>query len=243
MSSSIVCRAADHDYYNASSNEYLDELQHQRSVDDNRGSTVVAENAPSEPSDASAHIPKPSKDPNVVDRYHSIITRKYVAPTTGASSETASFRSMVIETVKANAEELHYQQSRKMQGIKHKLSHVISSANKRKEENNGEDVQQRIILGDPSSTHHHHHHHPTTAGGDNGKITMEEIKKTISNHETKPLPKEPDEPESTRKISPHIKHSMLNLTLISDDLSLLCTCRVYPQRRGVHLYHLLCSRI
>ncbi|KAI7879637.1 hypothetical protein K492DRAFT_81675 [Lichtheimia hyalospora FSU 10163] len=195
--------------YTLSSNEYLDELQHQRSID-NRGS-IIAENAPSEPSDASTNIPKPSNDPNVVDRYHSIITRKYVAPTTGASSETASFRSMVIETVKANAEELHYQQSKKMQGIKKRLSHAISSANRTKEDGE-EDVQQRIMLGDPSSTH------PTTAGDDNDKITMEEIKKTISNHETKPLPKGPDEADSTRRISPHIKHKFTH-----NDVEFTCT--------------------
>ncbi|KAI9007924.1 hypothetical protein CLU79DRAFT_840394 [Phycomyces nitens] len=46
-----------------------------------------------------------SNQPNVVDGYYSTIERKYIAPSTGAASETASFRTMVMETFKINVDE------------------------------------------------------------------------------------------------------------------------------------------
>ncbi|KAL0076291.1 hypothetical protein J3Q64DRAFT_1703640 [Phycomyces blakesleeanus] len=58
-----------------------------------------------------------SNQPNVVDGYYSTIERKYIAPSTGAASETASFRTMVMETFKINVDEARNSSHGSISGI------------------------------------------------------------------------------------------------------------------------------
>ncbi|KAI8145663.1 hypothetical protein BJV82DRAFT_601784 [Fennellomyces sp. T-0311] len=143
--------------------------------------------------------------------YYSFIKRKYVAPNTGAASETASFRAMVIETVKANASELHYQQQRKLHELKERYGG--SSQASRSSGLDTEDVKktlqttQRVMLDEPRIQ---------------GDVTAEVGASTFyektpitgkdkKGNKDKPLP--PITPTSTgndRRLSPHIKHKYIH---------------------------------
>ena len=136
--------------------------------------------------------------------YYSFIKRKFVAPNAGAASETASFRAMVIETVKANASELHYQQQRKLYEIKERLGGSSSQRSSDVEKNGTLQTSQRIILDEPRIQR------DVTA--EVKASTFHEETPIIGNdkrsNKEKPLP--PITPASTgddRRLSPHIKHS------------------------------------
>ncbi|ORX63220.1 hypothetical protein DM01DRAFT_1403580 [Hesseltinella vesiculosa] len=58
------------------------------------------------------------KDLQVVDKYYSTIERKFIAPSLGTASETASFRTMVMETVRNNVSDM--QQSRRLTRMRRK---------------------------------------------------------------------------------------------------------------------------
>lgn len=57
-------------------------------------------------------------DKKLIDGYYSMIERKYVSPSTGASSETASFRTMVTEVVKSSVAEAHISNSKRLEELK-----------------------------------------------------------------------------------------------------------------------------
>ncbi|KAI9315945.1 hypothetical protein BX666DRAFT_2028187 [Dichotomocladium elegans] len=174
--------------YTLSSSEYLDELR---------------QNKPQGYTGASQPIPaksNPDAD-HVVDRYNSIITRKYVAPNTGAASETASFRTMILETVKTNAEELHYQQQRRIQGIKERLANgLFKNTSTPSAQGPQEEKTQRILMNEPEIQ------------GDHGITT--EVKTSM--YEKKATTQEGANPE----LSSHIKHKFTH-----NDMEF--TCIVY----------------
>lgn len=79
--------------YTLSSNDYFQELLRDDNDDGSSGKTI------SVPSTEDKPLP-----PHIIDGYYSSIERKYVSPSTGATSETASFRSMITEVVKSSVE-------------------------------------------------------------------------------------------------------------------------------------------
>lgn len=64
----------------------------------------------------------PPPQTNVLDGYYSSIERKYISPSTGATSETASFRTMVIEVVKSSVVEAQMTNSKRLEDWKARLS-------------------------------------------------------------------------------------------------------------------------
>ena len=157
------------------------------------------------------------------DSYYSVIKRKFVVPNAGAASETASFRSLVIQTVKSNASELHYQQQRKVQDIKDRWTRSDNenavSKRKRPFSNPLTSTSQRIILDEPRIQ-------PdiTTEVTASTFYQGQPSLPTNNNPKEKPLPRianntDSNSPSSSssssaastgenRRLSPHIKHSM-----------------------------------
>lgn len=82
--------------YTLSSNEYFQELLRDRDTLSNHGS---------ESSSESTADKKPLPPQQVIDGYYSSIERKYIHPSTGATTETASFRTMITEVVKSSVAE------------------------------------------------------------------------------------------------------------------------------------------
>lgn len=64
----------------------------------------------------------PQQSPDIIDGYYSSIERKYVSPSTGASTETASFRTMVIEVVKSSVVEAQIHNTKRLEDLKARLS-------------------------------------------------------------------------------------------------------------------------
>ncbi|KAI8330990.1 hypothetical protein BC941DRAFT_475162 [Chlamydoabsidia padenii] len=105
--------------YTLSSNEYAEEMGYsQPPIGDSDPLPVLPPTPPSKTvtsstlsaktdGDESNHsINHHSHGDHVIDSYYSSVERKYIAPSTGADTETASFRTMVMETVKNNVSEL-----------------------------------------------------------------------------------------------------------------------------------------
>jgi hypothetical protein len=118
--------------YTLSSNDYIQEIVYDESMtEDNSSSKNVSMpslatsthstadssrmNEPLPPLPANATTTKDHKKKalpvlnqhspsNIIDGYYSSIERKYIAPSTGSGTETASFRTMVLEVVKSSVD-------------------------------------------------------------------------------------------------------------------------------------------
>ena len=154
------------------------------------------------------------------DSYYSFIKRKFVVPNAGAASETASFRSMVLQTVKANASELHYQQHRKLQNIKDRWirseNETTASKNKRLFSNPLTSTSQRVILNEPrierdittevtTSTFYQKQPSVLPNNSPKEKPLPPIANNSDSNNSSSSSVASPGE---NRRLSPHIKHSM-----------------------------------
>lgn len=64
------------------------------------------------------HEPVLHSDKKLIDGYYSMIGRKHISPSTGASTETASFRTMVTEVVKSSVAEAHISNSKRLEVLK-----------------------------------------------------------------------------------------------------------------------------
>lgn len=64
----------------------------------------------------------PQQSSDIIDGYYSSIERKYVSPSTGASTETASFRTMVIEVMKSSVVEAQMNNTKRLEDLKARLS-------------------------------------------------------------------------------------------------------------------------
>ncbi|CAO3607438.1 unnamed protein product [Mucor hiemalis] len=133
--------------YTLSSNDYIQEIlldvgteySEKNSINNNgnknpsmpslssTGSTSNTEATVNEPvltvppsTDKRLSTPPPSS--NILDNYYSSIERKYISPSTGAGTETASFRSMMIEVVKSSVVEAQVSNVKRLEDIKAKLS-------------------------------------------------------------------------------------------------------------------------
>jgi hypothetical protein len=78
---------------------------------------------PSTNGDTKKPLPQQQQQPpSILDGYYSSIERKYISPSTGATSETASFRTMVIEVVKSSVVEAQISNSKRLEDWKARLS-------------------------------------------------------------------------------------------------------------------------
>lgn len=68
------------------------------------------------------HEPVLHSDKKLIDGYYSLIERKYISPSTGASTETASFRTMVIEVVKSSVVEAQIHNTKRLEELKARWS-------------------------------------------------------------------------------------------------------------------------
>lgn len=66
------------------------------------------------------------EEDEVIDEYYSTMERKYISPSTGSTTETASFRTMVMETVRNNVNDVIYSQQQQLHQHhhRHKLSQI-----------------------------------------------------------------------------------------------------------------------
>lgn len=105
-----------------SSNEYVQEILHDYDNSyneklDNKNvsmfSSSSAESSANEKHESVSH-----NDKKLIDGYYSMIERKYISPSTGASTETASFRTMVTEVVKSSVAEAHISNSKRLEELK-----------------------------------------------------------------------------------------------------------------------------
>ncbi|KAG2220259.1 hypothetical protein INT45_009874 [Circinella minor] len=167
------------------------------------------------------------------DSYYSFIKRKFVVPNAGAASETASFRSMVLQTVKANASELHYQQQRKLQDIKDRWTRAenetTASKKKRPFSNPLTSTSQRVILNEPRIERD-----ITTEVTTSTFYQKQPSLFTNNSPKEKPLPPIADNsdtnnsssssvasPGENRRLSPHIKHKFTCIVYYASEFETL----------------------
>ncbi|CEP06872.1 hypothetical protein [Parasitella parasitica] len=144
--------------YTLSSNEYIQEILHDEGTAYSDYTNLPGSKHPSIPSLSSTNTAESSRPasehisisvkkklpqlPNVIDGYYSSIERKYIAPSKGATSETASFRTMITEVVKSSVEEVSISNSKRLEDFKARLSPWT----KRQEENKveGADLKRNL---------------------------------------------------------------------------------------------------
>lgn len=167
------------------------------------GSTSNTEATTNEPiltvppfADKRLSTPPPSS--NILDNYYSSIERKYISPSTGAGTETASFRSMMIEVVKSSVVEAQVSNVKRLEEIKAKLSPWA----KRQEELETEGDLKRQQLTERTFK-------PLLAIQQQQQETKEV--KVASYFYESDLNKDTN---VKKKISPHINHSKLYRTII-----------------------------
>ncbi|KAG2202212.1 hypothetical protein INT47_002131 [Mucor saturninus] len=108
--------------YTLSSNEYVQEIlhDHENSYNeklDNKNLSMFSSSS-TESSANEKHESVSHNDKKLIDGYYSMIERKYISPSTGASTETASFRTMVTEVVKSSVAEAHISNSKRLEELK-----------------------------------------------------------------------------------------------------------------------------
>lgn len=130
--------------YSLSSNDYIQEILHDQGTayhDGTASTTAASSKNPSVPSLSSTNTTESSRTtaeppppmpnaakkrlpqlPNIIDGYYSSIERKYISPSTGATSETASFRTMITEVVKSSVVEVSISNSKRLDDLKARLS-------------------------------------------------------------------------------------------------------------------------
>ncbi|KAI8068680.1 hypothetical protein BC940DRAFT_272721 [Gongronella butleri] len=87
------------------------------------------------------------EQPQVLDEYFSTIERKFIAPSLGSATETASFRTMVMETVRNNVSDV--QQSRRLTRMKRKWHRMARLAED--EPQNGHESMASTSFSQPAS--------------------------------------------------------------------------------------------
>ncbi|KAG0191355.1 hypothetical protein DFQ28_000368 [Apophysomyces sp. BC1034] len=104
--------------YTLSSSEYIEEMKHDHQFFV-QGHEDIFSHSPGKDTllPSSADTTKADNKPHILDGYYSSIERKYVAPSAGGGTETASFRTMVIETVKASVSEAHHHHAQRLSGL------------------------------------------------------------------------------------------------------------------------------
>ncbi|KAK4522106.1 uncharacterized protein ATC70_004645 [Mucor velutinosus] len=130
--------------YSLSSNDYIQEILHDEDTANHDSTTATTNSSsknPSIPSLSSTNTTESSRTtaeppppmpnsakkklpqlPNIIDGYYSSIERKYISPSTGATSETASFRTMITEVVKSSVVEVSINNSKRLEDLKARLS-------------------------------------------------------------------------------------------------------------------------
>jgi hypothetical protein len=140
------------------------------------------------------------KKPQVLDGYYSSIERKYLSQTVGAGTETASFRTMIVEVCKSSVNEVQVQRSRRMDDLKAKWFFQypwIKSQEEPKLEVGDikRELTERTLKPLSALETEQHHLHQNDQ-----RFTTREFKMESYFYEPRTLKEEKD-------ISPHIKHS------------------------------------
>lgn len=204
--------------YTLSSNEYIQEILHDEGATYNYSTTSSSKN-PSIPSLSSTNTTESSRTigeqppppmpnaakkklpqlPNIIDGYYSSIERKYVSPSTGATSETASFRTMITEVVKSSVVEVSITNSKRLEDLKARLSPWTKKQEETKLENayEGADLKRNLT-----------------------ERTLKPLAATQQQEETREVKVSSyfyenidQQPVNSKKIvSPHIKHSKFSYT-------------------------------
>lgn len=151
------------------------------------------------PPSADKKLSTPPPSSNILDNYYSSIERKYISPSTGAGTETASFRSMMIEVVKSSVVEAQVSNVKRLEEIKAKLSPWA----KRQEELETEGDLKRQQLTERTLK-------PLLAIQQQQQQETKEVKVASYFYESD----ENRDTNAKKKISPHIKHSKLHTTNI-----------------------------
>lgn len=157
----------------------------------------------------------------VIDSYYSSVERKYIAPSTGSETETASFRTMVMETIKSNVSEMEQHTPRLSQLWR---SAPVSFPDKI---HLAQKVERDLAL-DP---------YQSTKDIKESAFYQDPLRTASSKVDMSPTPV-----ETPKAISPHIKHRKVTRTLLIDKCTHLIY-RVHTWEQRVHLYCLLCKRI
>ncbi|KAI8344710.1 hypothetical protein BC941DRAFT_387495 [Chlamydoabsidia padenii] len=179
--------------YTLSSKDYVDELSYNLSSEGIPTATTVPASKKAAPplstKSSSGQNSSNEDDPSeMIDGYYSTVERKYISPTTGSATETASFRTMVMETVRNNVSD-----------------HRISL------------MKQRLARTAPLSLSTRKIKRQQTTERDLGLQTAKDIKESIVYHNPPPPteagsdeidPSSPDGPATL--LSPHIKHRFVH---------------------------------
>ncbi|KAI8887320.1 hypothetical protein K501DRAFT_212103 [Backusella circina FSU 941] len=204
--------------YTLSSNEYLQEVYGKDAVSLNKNENEIVNHITSSKNESVAtlsstlntesqisNISNSStvKKPQVLDGYYSSIERKYLSQTVGAGTETASFRTMIVEVCKSSVSEVQAQRSRRMDDLKAKWFFQYPWI-KRQEEPKLElgdikrELSERTIK--PLSALDTEQHHLYQNGQ---QFTTREFKMESYFYEPQTIKEEKD-------ISPHIKHKYVH---------------------------------
>lgn len=138
---------------------------------------------------------------HVIDGYYSSIERKYILPSTGASTETASFRTMVHEVVKSNVN--LSSNSKRLENLKMRLSPWTQKQEEAKleqgqEKNLKRQLTERVL--NPLVAVAHHQQEETKEIQVSSYFSGATVDQTAINNE--------------KNISPHIKHSKASFSLL-----------------------------
>lgn len=137
-----------------------------------------------------------SKHPSIIDGYYSSIERKYISPSAGAGTETASFRTMVLEVVKSSVD--LSSNSKRLDDLKTRLSPWTRKQEQSKLEHGQEKSLKRQLTErtlKPLSAIVHHQQEET-----------KEVQVSSYFYNTTTA-----EQTTTKNISPHIEHSKVYL--------------------------------
>jgi hypothetical protein len=147
-----------------------------------------------ESSDSNASI-----KPQILDGYYSSIERKFISSSTGSSTETASFRTMLVEVCKTSVSEAHMSHTRRMDDLKSKWhSPWIKKQEESKVDNRGlkREFSERDL--EPLNA--------VSKDSDNISISTKEYKATSYYYE----PEGSKNTDDKKMISPHINYSKVH---------------------------------
>ncbi|KAI9266247.1 hypothetical protein EDC94DRAFT_32754 [Helicostylum pulchrum] len=184
--------------YTLSSNDYMQAILHDdggTEFSDSGSIPSLSSSTESSTTEAAAQaldkkqFPQQSSD--VIDGYYSSIERKYVSPSTGASTETASFRTMVIEVVKSSVVEAQMHNTKRLEDLKTRLSPWT-----KKQQEEGELKRQKLTERTLK---------PLVAVQEQQQQETTEVKVASFFYENNTV-----KDTSKKNISPHIKHKFVH---------------------------------
>ncbi|ORZ13259.1 hypothetical protein BCR42DRAFT_355612 [Absidia repens] len=215
--------------YTLSSNEYVEELEQTRSLTSNTDTiptntatslsmspetmTSPALSTKSNNDGSNKNITNNSDDGDqneVIDGYYSTVERKYIASATGSATETASFRTMILETVRSNVNDEHTHRLSQMKKRLARATPFLPSSDKiqqqEKTERNLDLSSQQSAKDIKESTIYHN---PPPPSDSHARLADDNLNHGSTTN--------PDAGQSSAKletasslVSPHIKHRFVH---------------------------------